>query len=702
MLNKDTLRYASYAAVVVVILTLTGVFTSFERNRILTGQFTLNLSTFLLFMFTFGTGYITAWRARGGGVQAAVLNGAVGSLVVGGALALLVLLSVSVDTRELSFVFPNMGNLTRTTLVFDQESVTSGMILLMLFSGAMGLVAGFSFLIRERERVLVMLSLCLVVVVGLLQNQVRNVIALPDALAFLGVFALAYLVIGRLEGSGRLWQRVGAGFGIGVIAGAVLALIAGSGGLENGSLLRGAGDMPRVLATGLPWLPLILGVFGVMGALVVRAAPMIHNGMFYFLLTLVVLGFLNSQGRLNLEMALMLFVLLIIPLWRVPDLGERAQQQLSSIPRNDKRLTNRMAAVFALAVLLVAPIFMGQYITSVFDLVGLYIIMGIGLNVMVGYAGLLDLGFVASFAIGAYAMGLMTTPSMLTCGGIPPSQIPAAQIAETCTGILTFWSAWPLAALTAGVTGAMLGVPVLRLRGDYLAIVTLGFGEIINRLLLSSTFKDLLGGAQGISPIPQPVLDVTLPLVGRIFIQFGNAINIYYLILFSVLLVGMVVYRLANTRLGRAWRSIKADEDVAEAMGIHLVTNKLLAFGISSTLAGVGGAIFGAWLQGIFPNSFTLLVSINVLSLIIIGGLGSIPGVVVGSLMLIGLPEVLRELQDYRLLAFGALLVITMLLKPEGLIPPTVRRLSETLHESESEPEADKHETETTPEVSYG
>jgi branched-chain amino acid transport system permease protein len=265
---------------------------------------------------------------------------------------------------------------------------------------------------------------------------------------------------------------------------------------------------------------------------------------------------------------------------------------------------------------------------------------------------------------------------MLTCGGLPPDAVTPETVDELCTGIMTFWQGWPLAALTAGLTGAMLGVPVLRLRGDYLAIVTLGFGEIINRLVQSNTFADLLGGPQGITPIPGPVIDLR-GLGLDVFIELGNATNIYYLILGSVILVAFVVLRLSNTRLGRAWRSIRADEDVAEAMGIHLVRNKLLAFGISSTLAGVGGAIYGSWLQGIFPNSFTLLVSINVLSLIIIGGLGSIPGVVVGSLMLIGLPEVLREFQDYRLLVFGVLLIVTMILKPDGLIPPPVRRLSE-------------------------
>jgi branched-chain amino acid transport system permease protein len=306
--------------------------------------------------------------------------------------------------------------------------------------------------------------------------------------------------------------------------------------------------------------------------------------------------------------------------------------------------------------------------------------MGIGLNIVVGYAGLLDLGYVAFFALGAYTIGLLTTPSLLTCGGIHPSDIVRADIPAVCTRVLTFWEAWPFAILVAGLAGVLLGIPVLRLRGDYLAIVTLGFGEIIRLIALSNEFKPLLGAAQGISNIPGPVIDLTALNESWRF-ELGNAFNIYYLILASVLITAFIAIRLAGTRLGRAWRAMRADEDVAQAMGINLVRTKLLAFAIGAAFAGMGGAIFGSWLKGIFPNSFTLAVSINVLSLIIIGGLGSIPGVVLGALMLIGLPEVLRELQDYRLLAFGILLVVTMLVKPQGLIPPPLRRLSQTAEE---------------------
>ncbi len=671
-----------------MILTLTGIFTSFERNEVVTG---LTLSSIILALMTFGTGYLTASGVRHQGVLATVINGALGALLVGIGLALVVIFRVSADPQEVNFIFPNLGNLQTTTLLFGQENVTSGLLLLLIFSAALGAIGALSLLIPSRERMIIFLSLGLVTAIGLLQNQIRNIITLPDVVTLIVIFALGYFVAKFALRDRPLWQRVMVGLGLGVLGGLVLPSIARSVTDTASS---------RILSYDTIIIAVMLGLMGMVGALAAFASRTVHNGLLYFLGGLLVLGMLNTQNRVDAWLALVLFALLFAMFWLVPRFGQVVQAQFNTLNWRERSLTNRAAGMFALLVLLIAPQFLGQYITSVFDLVGLYIILGIGLNVMVGYAGLLDLGFVASFAIGAYAMGLLTTPSMITCGGVPPSQITSETVAQTCNGIMTFWMAWPLAALTAGITGAMLGVPVLRLRGDYLAIVTLGFGEITNRLLLSTDFKDLLGGAQGISPIPQPVIDVTLPVFGHIYIAFGNASNIYYLILFSVLLVSAIVYRLASTRLGRAWRSIRADEDVAEAMGIHLVRNKLLAFGISSTLAGLGGAIFGAWLQGIFPNSFTLPVSINVLSLIIIGGLGSIPGVVVGSLVLIGLPEVLRELQDYRLLAFGVLLVITMIVRPEGLIPPPVRRLTEAVREREAENPESKNDA--APEVSYG
>ncbi|NDJ62524.1 MAG: hypothetical protein GYB67_15455, partial [Chloroflexi bacterium] len=366
--------------------------------------------------------------------------------------------------------------------------------------------------------------------------------------------------------------------------------------------------------------------------------------------------------------------------WFIPVLSEQSNARFEQLARPQQRGVTRAGFLVVLLVLLIAPIFMDLNITNILNSIGLFILLGIGLNIVVGYAGLLDLGYVAFYAIGAYAVGILTTPSLLTCGGIPPDEITLETVDQLCTGMLTFWEAWPLAVAITAFSGVLLGIPVLRLRGDYFAIVTLGFGEIIRLLVRFDDFKDLFGAAQGISNIPSPVLDLTF-INPSWFFEFNNAYGIYYLVIGGVLLATLLSMRLANSRLGRAWFAMRADQDVAQAMGIGIVRIKLTAFAISAAFAGLGGAIAGVRLFGVSPDTFVLQVSINVLSLIIIGGLGSIPGAFVGAIVLVGMPEVLRELADYRLLAFGVLLVLTMLMRPQGLIPPPVRRLTEVAEE---------------------
>ncbi len=297
--------------------------------------------------------------------------------------------------------------------------------------------------------------------------------------------------------------------------------------------------------------------------------------------------------------------------------------------------------------MLLLPLILGTYLSEVVDNVGIFILMGLGLNIVVGFAGLLDLGYVAFFAIGAYVMAILTSEGSLGMSS------------------LTFWSALPFAVGSSIIAGVILGIPVLRMRGDYLAIVTLGFGEIIRILALSDMLKPFIGGAQGVLQIPKPVIaGVTLVKPGQL----------YYLILAGCLLAAFVSWRLSDSRLGRRWKAMREDEDVAEAMGVHLVTTKLLAFGIGAGFSGLAGAIFASKLTSIFPHSFNLLISINVLSLIIVGGIGSLPGVVVGALILVGLPELLREFNEYRLLMYGALLIVMMIAKPEGFWPSEVRQ----------------------------
>ncbi len=312
-----------------------------------------------------------------------------------------------------------------------------------------------------------------------------------------------------------------------------------------------------------------------------------------------------------------------------------------------------------LLLLLILPIWLlskDTYLNSVLNLVGLYVIMGLGLNIVVGFAGLLDLGYVAFFAIGAYTVALMTSLGPLGMG-------------------YSFWQALPVAIVFALSAGVILGVPVLRMRGDYLAIVTLGFGEIIRILANSDWLKPFMGGALGVLDIPKP------EIFGRVL---KEEYQLYYLILAGILLTWFIASRLYHSRVGRAWQALREDEDVAEAMGIHLVTTKLLAFGFGAAFSGLSGAIFAAKVGSVYPHTFNLIISINVLSLIIVGGIGSLPGVVVGALALVGLPELLREFSEYRMLFYGIALIAMMLVKPEGFWP---KRLNVYARPDESAPE---------------
>ena len=226
------------------------------------------------------------------------------------------------------------------------------------------------------------------------------------------------------------------------------------------------------------------------------------------------------------------------------------------------------------------------------------------------------------------------------------------------------------------LTGFTLALPVLRMRGDYLAIATLGFGEIIRLLALSDWLKPYIGGAQGVLFIPKP----SVPLIGAItigrftFFDFSDPRWVYYLFLAACLLMLFISLRLNNSRTGRQWMAMREDEDAAGAMGIDTMKTKMLAFTLSAASGGLAGAIFASKIGTIFPHSFQLLISVNTLCIIIVGGMGRIPGIVVGALALIGLPELLREFAEYRLLMYGALLVVMMLVRPEGLWPSAARR----------------------------
>jgi len=300
----------------------------------------------------------------------------------------------------------------------------------------------------------------------------------------------------------------------------------------------------------------------------------------------------------------------------------------------------------ALVILLASPFGLGRYWNYTLGTVGIYVVLGLGLNVLVGMTGLLNLGYAAFFAIGAYTVAILTAPQF-NIGW-------------------SFWAALPIGVVLATLTGVLLSLPVLRMRGDYLAIVTLGFGEIIRILAKCDALIDFTGGPRGVRAVAGPEL---------FGVSLASTLHFMYLILLGIVLAIFVISRLQNSRLGRAWMAMREDEDVAQAMGIYTLKYKVEAFAISAAFAGLGGVIFASRNKFTGPEDFTLLVSINVLCLVIIGGMGSIPGVLVGALVLKGLPEVLRQLSDYRMLAFGALLVIMMILRPEGLWPSTRGRM---------------------------
>jgi branched-chain amino acid transport system permease protein len=354
-----------------------------------------------------------------------------------------------------------------------------------------------------------------------------------------------------------------------------------------------------------------------------------------------------SAKALKPAVAIVLFVLVtgLSAFWR--QRGSRMQTRLQKLDPKQQRRLNLAFLGLGILFLVILPLLLGTYLSEVINNVGIYVLMGLGLNIVVGFAGLLDLGYVAFFAIGAYTMAALTSVGQLGIAGI------------------SFWAALPFCVIAAALAGIILGIPVLRMRGDYLAIVTLGFGEIIRILALSDLLKPVIGGAQGILQIPKP------QIVGMELIQPGQ---LYYVVLAGCLLAAFVSYRLSEARVGRQWMAVREDEDVAEAMGINLVNTKLLAFSIGAAFAGMSGAIFASKLTSIFPHSFNLLISINVLCLIIVGGMGSLPGVVAGSLVLVGLPELLREFAEYRNLMYGALLIVMMLARPEGFVPSATRR----------------------------
>jgi branched-chain amino acid transport system permease protein len=330
--------------------------------------------------------------------------------------------------------------------------------------------------------------------------------------------------------------------------------------------------------------------------------------------------------------------------------------------------------LLGLGALIAAPFVLGSVISQVLGSVLIYVLLGLGLNIVVGYAGLLDLGYVFFFAVGAYSTALLTGAALNTFTGSGPPAISAD---------LNFYVAIPIVLVIAAAAGLLIGAPVLRLRGDYLALVTLGLGEMVTVLVRSPWFEPLVGGPSGMRGVSDAAI------AGY---SFREPQHFYYLALAFVALAMFVSWRLYNSRIGRAWTAMREDEQTADAMGVNTTRFKLLAFAMGGSIGSLGGAMFAVQIGSLTPASFEVNVSILVLGLVILGGLGSLPGVVTGALVLVGLPGLLREFEEYRALAYGAALVAVMILRPQGLVP-NVRR-SRELQEEERAQDAWALETE--------
>jgi branched-chain amino acid transport system permease protein len=345
--------------------------------------------------------------------------------------------------------------------------------------------------------------------------------------------------------------------------------------------------------------------------------------------------------------------------------GPVVRQRVEQLPPERRRVVNGTGLLLLALALALLPQLIGSTLSQVLGTVGIFLLMGLGLNIVVGYAGLLDLGYVAFFATGAYLTALFTGANRVTSIG--------DLVAPQFVLHLNFYLAVPLVIIVTAFVGVLIGAPVLRLRGDYLAIVTLGFGEIARVLVQSSWLQDYTGGPQGLR-------DVTDAAIGGI--GFRDPQPFFYLVLVFCALAIFVSHRLAGSRVGRAWNAMREDELAAEAMGVSTIKYKLLAFAMGAAVGCLSGTLFAVQIGSIASASFTILVSITALAVVILGGMGSIPGVVVGTMLLIGLPGLLDEFEEYRLLIYGAALIMVMILRPQGLVP-NVRRMRE-LQEDEA------------------
>ena len=542
---KQAIRIGLIGGVIEVLLALIGMIEAFSQRDII--SHVISMGHTLLVLVVLFMAYLAAKRSPGNKPFQVLSNSALSGVIIGGMVALLVILGSNVNLRK---VLINASPLLYKLLTFDQ-GVARGIPLLLGGGALAGLLTGLFYLSPGLLRRVLIVSLGSVIGAGVLQDLLRPTFTIWGPFSVINEWLFT----------------------------------------ANGLTFHGA-----------------IGLFVLMAAL--------------------------------------------IAFWAQK--GNAIRSRINRLSPKRQRALKITTLLLFFIILLVLPQILGLFLSEVLTIVGLYVLLGLGLNIVVGFAGLLDLGYVAFFAIGAYTVAVLTSPELGFFN-------------------LSFWEALPFAVFMGVLSGVLLGIPVLKMRGDYLAIATLGFGEIIRILVLSDFLRPWLGGAQGIGRIPKAHIGS---------VEFATPQQIYYLILAGCLFVGFISWRLRDSRLGRAWMAVREDEDVAQAMGINLVSTKLMAFATGAAFSALSGAIFASKLGSVYPHSFNVMISINILCLIIVGGMGSIPGVLVGAIALVGLPELLREFAEYRLFVYGAALVAMMLLRPQGLWPEALRRRE--LHGGES------------------
>ena len=316
---------------------------------------------------------------------------------------------------------------------------------------------------------------------------------------------------------------------------------------------------------------------------------------------------------------------------------------------------NRYSPFLLLAGAVIAPLLApNDYVVGVLARICLYALLALGLNIVVGFAGLLDIGYVAFFGIGSYVYAFLSSPHF----GL---HVP-------------FVVAMVVVTMATAVAGILIGAPTLRLRGDYLAIVTLGFGEITYICLVNLDRPiNITGGPSGLIAIDPP------SFFGYVI---ERNIQYYYLFLLTLGAVVLASIRLRDSKIGWAWQAIREDELAAEAMGVNTTVAKLQAFAIGASIAGFAGGLLASWQRSVFPDNFLFQESINILAMVILGGMGSVPGVILGAAVIVALPEIFRDLALYRLLAFGAILMVLMIFRPQGLWPARAPAREETVEDT--------------------